>query len=404
MEKYNLEKELREIGASKMLELPDELRARQDAVYASLMEMPTPSRSEVRNKRGSLRRISMTAVIAATVTLIVGISSAMISPVMAATLKGMPIIGGVFRFVEDMGLQFAEENGLTNEVNLSQTHDGITLQVPQVIYDGVRLSVAVQRESNNYSGGIFDVEVVGKDEDSKVVYSKGAINSFNMLIDGKPTYKYEQHLSLMGKPTSHPDLALLQLTDYNGAQKRQLPDQFTLTVILGVEGAQTPFTFELPVQKRTEKLTYPLALMKQNEDYKLSISEIEFTPITTKIKLNILLENVIEEDRLKENDLLYEIWDEKGSKLQPISGGIGMMGEQGIITTELLFDRFEEIPTGIIVKPFLPELVDSSKESGKFKEDADGEIVKHYVKELEIRIPIQSDELKELYNSISQPK
>lgn len=398
MEKFNLEKELREIGASKRMELPDELRARQDAVYASLLEMPTSSRSKVRNERGYLRKFSIVTAIAATITLIVGISSAMISPVMAATLKEMPIIGGVFRFVEDMGLQFAEENGLTNEVNLSQTHDGITLHVPQVIYDGIRLSVAVQREANNYSGGIFDREVVGTGFDIKHIHQKGAINRFNILINGKSTFEPAK-LILFGMPTNDPDMAIFQVTEDTGAQKRQLPDQFTLTLILGVEGAKTPFTFELPVQKQTEQLTYPLSVTKQSADYKLEIATIQFTPITTKVKLNILLENVIKKDRLRKNNLLFELWDDKGARLQHFSGGIGRMGDQGIITQELLFDRFEEIPQEIILKPFLPELVDPSKESGQFKVDADGEIVKHYLKELEIRIPVQSEELEKVYKS-----
>ncbi|MBP1906768.1 hypothetical protein J2Z32_003432 [Paenibacillus turicensis] len=398
MEKFNLEKELREIGASKRMELPDELRARQDAVYASLLEMPTSSRSKVRNERGYLRKFSIVTAIAATITLIVGISSAMISPVMAATLKEMPIIGGVFRFAEDMGLKFAEENGLTNEVNLSQTHDGITLKVPHAIYDGIRLSVAVQREANNYSGGIFDREVVGKGFDTKHIYPKGAINKFNILINGKSTFE-PAILSKFGMRTNDPDLAIFQVTEDTKFQKRQLPDQFTLTLILGVEGAKTPFTFEIPVQKQTEQLTYPLSVTKQSADYKLELATIQFTPITTKVKLNIVLENAIK-NRLKDYKLLYELWDDKGP-LQHFSAGIVRMGDQGVITQELLFDRFEEIPQEIILRPFLPELVDPSKESGQFKVDANGEIVKHYVKELEIRIPIESDELEKLYNSIN---
>jgi mRNA-degrading endonuclease RelE of RelBE toxin-antitoxin system len=399
MEKFNLEKELREIGVSKRMELPDELRARQDAVYASLLEMPTSSRSKVRNERGYLRKFSIVTAIAATLTLIVGISSAMISPVMASTLKEMPIIGGVFRFVEDMGLQFAEENGLTNEVNLSQTHDGITLHVPQVIYDGIRLSVAVQREENNYSGGIFDREVVGTGFDTKHIYQKGAINRFNILINGKSTFESAK-LSLFGMRTNDPDLAIFQVAEDTRTQKRQLPDEFTLTLILGVEGAKTPFTFELPVRKQTEQLTYPLSVTKQSADYKLEMTTIQFTPMTTKVKLNIVLENGIK-NRIKDYKLLYELWDDKGARLQHFSGGIARMGDQGVITQELLFDRFEEIPQEIILKPFLPELVDPSKESGKFKEDANGEIVKHYLKELEIRIPVESEELERLYKSIN---
>lgn len=404
MEKFNLEKELREIGSSKMLELPDELRACQDAVYASLLEMPIPRRSKVRNKRGYLRKFSIVTAIAASVIFIGGISCAMISPVMASTLKNMPIVGGVFKFAEDLGLKFAEDNGLTDEVNLSQTHEGITLNIPQVIYDGVRLSVAVQREKDNYSKGIFDFEIVGKGKDMKIIRPKGAINKFHALINGEPTPKNDYKLSLTGKPTHDPDIALIQLTEFSQDSKKLLPDQFNLTIIVEIEGAETPFTFEIPVKKRTEKLTYSLAEIKQYEGYKLSVKEVELTPITTIMKLNLLLEHLNEKDRLKGNNLLYELWDDKGSRIQDISGGIGIMGEQGIIKQELLFDRFEEIPQEIILKPFLPEYVDESKKTGLYKVDANGEIVKNYIKELEIRIPIQSEEVQELYNSMTQHK
>lgn len=403
MEKFNLEKELRELGALKMLELPDELRARQDAVYASLLEMPTPRRSKVRNKRGYLRNFSIATAIAATVIFIGGVSCAMISPAMASTLKNMPIIGGVFKFAEDLGLKFAEENGLTDEVNLSQTHEGITLNIPQVIYDGVRLSVAVQREKGDYSKGIFDVEIVGTGKDMKITRPKGAINKFHTLINGEPTLKNDYKLSLTGNPTHDPDIALIQLTEFSQDTKKLLPDQFDFTIIVEIEGAKTPFTFEFPVQKRTEKLTYPLAEMKQYEGYKLSVKEIELTPITTKMKLNLLFENINEKDRLKESSLQYELWDDKGSKLERISGGMVLTEEQGISISELLFDRFEEIPKEIILKPFLTEYVDTSQQL-VLKVDADGEIVKNYIKELEMKIPIQSEEVQELYNSVTPLK
>ena len=90
------------------------------------------------------------------------------------------------------------------ESNASVTHEGVTLRIPQVVYDGTRLSLAVKREGEGFTGRITDVEVINEDKGTSHRFQRGAITDVEMLIDG--TSIHDLSLSdkpgLIGKPTS----------------------------------------------------------------------------------------------------------------------------------------------------------------------------------------------------------
>ena len=65
---------------------------------------------------------------------------------------------------------------------------------------------------------------------------------------------------------------------------------------------------------------------------------------------------------------------------------------------ELIFDRFEVAPDSITIKPFLPVFQDPIANSGLYKVDSKGEVVKTYLKELEITIPVNHLGLDKLYD------
>lgn len=79
-------------------------------------------------------------------------------------------------------------------------------------------------------------------------------------------------------------------------------------------------------------------------------------------------------------------------------GGMGALGEAGESRSELLFDRFKEAPSTVTLKAFVPEMVDPSAKTGLFKLDQNGELVKHYVKELEMSVQVNQNEIEKLYN------
>lgn len=64
-----------------------------------------------------------------------------ISPTMAATFKQVPVLSSIFRLAGDLGLQMADEKGLSTKPQASMTQEGFTLSVSEVAYDGTRVQL-----------------------------------------------------------------------------------------------------------------------------------------------------------------------------------------------------------------------------------------------------------------------
>lgn len=404
METRDLEKALRDIGKERLTEVrevPDIIRRRQDEVYASLADLPMQTRS------GRKSRFSMTfkmGAAAAIAVLTIGLGSAMVSPALAESLKNVPILGGIFKLAGDLGLQTAEERGLAEETDASVTHDGITLRIPQVVYDGIRLTLAVKREGEELTGGILDRKFVGKGRERDEILQRGAVDHWEMLIDGQPTYNSKSYkFSSKGSPTADPNAALYELSAISetGDSSQILPDRFVLTAKFWLEGVEEPFVFELPVRKNTDRLVETFGETREWNGITFTLEQIQYTPITTKVVFDINVDD--KASRPLRNNLLFDLCDDQGRNLELV-GGIGIYFDNGQMhmRNEMLFDRLQEVPDTITLKPFQPEYADPSTkpgESGAYKVDSNGKTVKHYVKELEITVPVNRAGLEKLYGN-----
>ncbi|WP_339267194.1 DUF4179 domain-containing protein [Paenibacillus sp. FSL K6-1330] len=397
MNPFDLDKELRETGKELRLEVPDIIRHRQDEVYASLADLPMQSRTDHQYHSKKIRRFVGATAAAA----IIGVmSSAFVSPIMAESLKNIPLVGSIFKLASDLGLQTAEERGLVADPNASVTHEGVTIRIPQVVYDGSRLSLAVKREGNGLIGGISDYEIVQEGENIKHLYQRGAITNIEMFVDGTSLYDYSggKRPGLMGNPTSDPNAMLYQLTAFShlGEGALTMPDQFLLTAKITLEGIEEPFIIDLPVHKSTDQIVVPSEETREWGGLKLTLEQLKLTPLTTDLIINI--EPSSKSEKIDHKNLSYEVWDDRGRVLGLVAG-MGIYNKDGQYHTEMMFDRFEDAPDTITLKPFMPVFQDPSANSGLFAVDSNGEIVKKYLKDLEITIPVDRTSLEKLYDS-----
>ncbi|WP_248927847.1 DUF4179 domain-containing protein [Paenibacillus hamazuiensis] len=398
MKTSDLDRELREVGRERLPAVPEMIRRRQDEIYASLADLPLQTNTGPKIRLPKIRKAVGAVSAAAIIAVTGGLCSAAVSPAMAGSLKSLPLIGGIFRLADDLGLRTAEERGLAAELDASATHGGITLRVPQLVFDGMRLSVAIKREGEGFTGGIMDFMTANKGLSS---YPRGAVNHFEMLIDGTPSYDYQDKMrvGLKGSPTSDPNAMLFELTTFSGlsgGSANVLPDRFVLTAKIWLEGVEEPFVFELPVRKNTERLVTPFKQSKEWNGVKLTLERIEFTPITTLVNVN--LQSSDKTAKLLADNIHYELWDDSGRQLGLVSGiGVYSDNEQKEMISELLFDRFADAPKSVTLKAFLPEFADPSANAGSYKLDGEGEIVKTYLQDLEIIIPVDHSGLEKLY-------
>ncbi|GBF78246.1 hypothetical protein PA598K_06864 [Paenibacillus sp. 598K] len=387
MKPYDLEQELQQLGRSSQDEVPELIRQRQDQVYASLAELPAPAPvSRRRHGRGAWGAATAAA-------LLIGvIGSAYVSPVMAASLKNVPIISSFYQLAGDLGLQTAEQRGLAWKSNASVTQDGVTLSVSEIAYDGTRLSLLVSRDGAGFEGGLLDSHTVQDVSGSVTTYPIGAISEMDIRIDDIPVHDYamNQRPGLMMKPTASPDTIVLELHNYGWLEEQglRLGESFDWSGSFKIEGVDDPFVLQAPVHVNTETVRMSIDETREWNGYRLQLRQLTFSPLTTSLQTRI--EGLDTDDA----PIRFELWDEQDSILTAI-GGLGVHDGAGLggSDDELLFDRLPHASEHLTLKAFRPIV----EPDGTYRTGPEGELVKRYIPELEVEIPLDLEQLTQLY-------
>lgn len=93
--------------------------------------------------------------------------SSFYSPTLASNLSQLPIIGSIFGNSDLIGLRQAHEKGLTSEIGETQTVDGISVTLDEILYDQNDITIGLYIESENklddfYFGAGMDFTIDGK--------------------------------------------------------------------------------------------------------------------------------------------------------------------------------------------------------------------------------------------------
>ncbi len=338
--------------------LPDHItatmRSRLDETYMMIREMEKQADKlpgETIKKRKPLRKGFVIAVAAAILGLLV-LSPVLISPTMAESLIKLPIVGNIFKLAGDFGLQKAEEEGLATTVNESASHDGFTITATKVSYDGIRIALELTRTApEGTEGALYHLRSIMNN-----TAKKGSFENIQVWL---PSGHYGS-LSLGTNQVTDPsESVLVKIEELRG----EIPDQFDLTVKMGLKGYKRPFELKVPVVKMAgvTVLTSEETKTYDGENLKLT-AKMDMTPITTRLTVNILDEYLLRE-------LRFDIVDDEGNFLESLGGGIDYYEENKANYT---YEAFRTRPKSITVKPF-------------FDRAGEG---KQYVPELEFTMPV----------------
>lgn len=255
------------------------------------------------------------------------------------------------------------------------TQSGITLSISKAFYDGNYISLTVKRSGKGLSGGMTGG-------------AKGTINSMDILIDGKSISSYgktpAQRPSL-GWKAEGTDTAVITLADASwlGGSNKAFPDKFKLTAKISLEGVSKPYTFNIPLQKSAKANLLKPNVTKKSGNLSMTVKQVRVTDTST--RLQWVLKG---KDKDLQNGLMYDFVDDKGSEIDFIKGsGTDENNKNGDYYYDFILEGLDSGVKSVTIKPFTAELKDD--ESGQFKTDAKGEIVKNYNKELEITVPVK---------------
>lgn len=398
MSPFDLERELTQSGKKQLAsEVPELIRRKQDEIYAALAEMEggaRPGRDRQRKKAGKI----VAAASAAAFIAVLG--SGFVSPAMAQTMKQIPVVGGIFKLADELGLRTAEEQGLVSNPEAYDEHDGTVLKIREVVFDGTLLSFSLQREGGDFHGGINDYKEVRSGGESNIVHEKGAIKDVEMFVDGVAMKDFPG--------ASRPDLTWVQSADddavlfhvfNNGngstANSAHLPDEFSLTLKITLEGFKDPFAISLPVQKQADRVTVSSGEKKAWNGLSMTVKELEFSPVTTILRLEVHADHELTD--AEKGTLLFEVVGKNGEKGNQI-GGKGIYPDPKTETIDIVLDRFKEAPDSVTIKPYMPIFANPAATTGRFALDENGEIRKSFMQELSITVPIDRSRIDKLYN------
>ncbi|GIP10263.1 DUF4179 domain-containing protein [Paenibacillus macerans] len=372
----SIEDQLRERiqRAAGEMSCPDDLYERVWKSNKRYIEAASSKRSRtVPDRRNFARRAVMAC--AAAVVLTAGVlASGFVSPAMAEALSRIPWVQNIFKFAGDMGLQNAAQQGLVNEVHFSDSHDDFTLTALQVVYDGTRASIALQLDKAGEPAALYSYLENGALK--QLPKSQGYFKRLKARIDGAEAVTWDIG---PGVDTSSAIITIIAVSD-DQTRRAVLPEQFDLSLEVTLTGVREPFRFNIPICKNTRNLLLSPDAGKSFGNLSWKLQKLELSPIST--RMSLLSEYKAADGRV----LYFDLADDQGN----IAGWIDVASERlpdGSRQFDLLYEPLPPDVKNVVIKPFL-YVYEGPPANRVAKIDSQGRLIREYIKELEMTIPI----------------
>ncbi|WP_010677189.1 DUF4179 domain-containing protein [Bacillus timonensis] len=251
------------------------------------------------------------------------------SPTLAETLKSVPVIGSIFKMVGDIGAQKGEEKGLTTLLGQQVEINGQVITFTESLYDGSQIHIGYLIESYT----------------NKTASTADLLSPLKLTVNGK-------HVSYgMGERGE-----ILENGDYAGVISikidQKLPESFTL----GIQSLNEKSMYvELPITKQGENRSTLVNQTVETNDLTIHYDKVTFFPTSTEIAFRQVIDEKAFESK-KYDWMDYQVVDDQGRVLQPLSGGGGggpTKDGKILQTMTQYFEPLESLPKSLTIKPYL---------------------------------------------------
>ncbi|MDO3413251.1 DUF4179 domain-containing protein [Saccharibacillus sp. CPCC 101409] len=322
------------------------VRTSLDAAYASLPDRPDadPASVQTSKRRGRRRSSALrrTVVVAASVVAISAglFASGFVSPVMADTIREIPVIGSLFSRIEgDAGLRTAGERSQGTFVEATGTSGSMKVKVKETIFDGTRVAFAA------------DLTVPGIDSTYKL---EERMQNVSLSIDGRPDmngFFYDEP-----QDRGNGTYSLLMNMPLDPAEARGLDERFDGKITITMQGNVEPLVVTVPFERiETDREVHLNPGPTVSDDrYTLSIDTLDVTASTVQLGTTLELKNKNASAAEQDEALLdssYEIVDDRGKVLDVVGGQA--MQDGGAITGISNYGADLSESDYIVVKPYL---------------------------------------------------
>ena len=272
------------------------------------------------------------------------IGSSYYSPALASSLSQLPIIGSVFGNSDLIGLQQAQKNGLTNMVGETQTVNGISVTIDEILYDQNNITIGLFIESEKeldefYFGAGMDFTINGD-------FPSGSSGSYGEDILSATTRTAIQEINV----------------------REDMPQEFELGLMLHGENGETWY-FSTPIEKITDIHKLPVQHSQTVDGLTLNVTDLSFS----ETGLSIAYESLEEETDFeisRGGNIEFLVVDQDGNEITGHSGGA--TGERVKDKIEFKSSKqFDPVGSHVTELTITPYLVIPS-DGGGVEIDADG--------------------------------
>jgi len=272
--------------------------------------------------------------------------SAQYSPAIATSLSKIPLIGSVFGDSDFIGLQHAYQEGLIDEIGETQTVNGISVTLNEVLYDQSNITIGLIIESErelgeHYFGAGMDITINGKSP-------KAVTGSYG-----------EEMVSA----TTRTAIQTINITE-------DMPDQFELGLTLQGEKGEK-WHFSTPIQKIKDIKTIPLQHKQTVDGIQLTVTEVSISKTGVSVSF-VSSEKESDFNKTRGHYIDFRVVDQDGNKLTNLSGGVTgeRMKDTIVYKSTKQFDPIGSNVTELTITPYLviPSSGRGVDENGKYIE------------------------------------
>jgi len=301
-------------------------------------QMKNKVNNPYRNRKNNRKRKVIYALgsVAAAFGLLIG--SSYYSPVLASNLSQIPIIGSVFGDSDLIGLKQAQKKGLTTEVGETQTINGISVTLDEILYDQNNITIGLIIESEkelgeNYFGAGMDFTIDGE------------------LPEGSSGGYGEESQSTTTKTA----IQTISVTD-------DMPNAFELGLILHGENGENWY-FSTPIKKITDMKKVPIQHSQNVDGIHLTVTELAISDTGVSISYESSEEKT-DFEQSRAGDIEFLVVDQDGNEINGHSGGVKgeKVKDHVVYKSNKQFDPIDSTVTELTITPYIETPTDKGGE------------------------------------------
>ena len=280
-------------------------------------------------------------------------------------MSQIPIIGSIFGNSDLIGLQQAQKHGLTKEIGETQTVNGISVTLNEILYDQNNITIGLFIESDKelgefYFGAGMDYTINGD-------FPSGSTGSYGEDILSATTMTAIQEINV----------------------SEEMPEEFELGLILHGKDGETWY-FSTPVERITDIKKIPVHHSQTVDGLTLTVTEVSLS----ETGVSVAYESSEEEtdfELSRGGNIDFSVVDQDGNEISGHSGGARgeKLKDKIMFKSNKQFDPVDSTVTELTITPYVVIPTDG----GGVEIDANGKETKLEFKGNLIR-PVEFDSFK----------